>query len=428
MDHKRRSSQGRRAACVALAALFVLLAVMPPRAAHSQAAPAALAYVWQDTVVLADAAGQAITETGPTFGYGQGARLFWTPDGDLLYIARDDGLYATGPDGGAAVRVPGTYGRTLTIAQDVETLYYLETVSPQPLDEGEDVAEEDIGRVSFPLRELSVGLMDGGAGRLAGYYGRFLAGAALADVNFAGALYVRDGGLLGAGRPNLWPTYGSHLFGSCCFPDPGLGLFDVGTGEFLVYDQGFIPGAAAVNLTRTHLAGPTTSGAIRVIDLITGGERDYVIELAGGIGTVERIAWSPDDTYLYVAARRDPSHPLVLNEQPGAFTVDTRSADLTLYRLNLVTSVIRELAWRPDAYGVSALAATGTYVFAVVVDPNTALIEALNARQVRPGSVPGDPAMAQYMPATHLWRVDVDGDTAEDVLDNVWGLAARPIR
>ncbi len=424
MGHRRQWIQPIMAAAL----VTVLIAVPLTGTARSQAPAAALAYVWQDTVTLADAAGQAITQTGPTFGYGQGARLFWTPGGDLLYIARDDGLYATGPIGGAAVRLPGSYGRTLTIAQDAETLYYLETASPQPLDEGENPDEADIGRVSFPLRELTIELMDGGAGRLAGYYGRFAAGAARADVNFAAALYVRDGGLLGVGRPNLWPTYGSNVFGTCCFPDPGLGLFNVGSGDFMVYDETFIPGAAAVNLTRTHLAGVTTSGAIRVIDLITGGERDYVVEMAGGLGVVERIAWSPDDTYLYVVTRRDPSHPLSLDQQPGGFTVDTRSADVTLYRLNLVTSVIRELAWRPDVYGVSALAATDTFVFAVVVDPNTALVAALNGRQVRPGSVPSDPAMAQYMPLTHLWRVDTDGNSAQDLLDNVWGIAARPIR
>jgi hypothetical protein len=389
--------------------------------AHGQAREVALAYVRQDTVTLADADGQPVEQTGPTFSYGQGARLFWTPDGRTLYIARDDGLYATGSNGGAAVKVPGFYGRTLTIAQDAQTLYYLETVSPQELNDYPD-------RVSYPLRELTIALMDGGAGRLAGYFGRFQAGASLANVNFAAALYVRDGGLLGPGRPNLWPTYGTNIFGTCCFPDPGLGIFDARTGDFSIYDEAFIPGAGSVNLTRTHLAGPTTSGAIRVIDLITGGTRDYVIEIAGGLGTIERTAWSPDDTYLYIIARRDPDHPLTLDKQPGSFTVDARSADIHLYRLNLVTSAIHELAWRPDVYGVSSLAATDRYVFAVVVDPNTALVSALNARQVRPGAQPTDPDMAQYLPQTHLWRVSVIGSSVEDVADNVWGVAARPIR
>ena len=32
------------------------------------------------------------------------------------------------------------------------------------------------------------------------------------------------------------------------------------------------------------------------------------------------------------------------------------------------------------------------------------------------------------MPATHLWRVDVIAGGPVDVLDNVWGLAARPVR
>jgi hypothetical protein len=404
-----------------IALLAAALGMPLARTAHGQARETALAYVWQDTVTLADADGKPIEQTGPMFSYGQGARLFWTPDGHTLYIARDDGLYATGSNGGAAVKVPGYYGRTLTIAQDAQTVYYLETVSPQELDDYP-------GRVSYPLRELPIELMDGGAGRLAGFFGRFQAGAAQAEVNFAAALYVRDGGLLGPGRPNLWPTYGTNVFGTCCFPDPGLGMFDVQSGDFSIYDEAFVPGAAAVNLTRTHLAGPTTGGAIRVIDLITGGARDYVIEIAGGLGTIERIAWSPDDTYLYIVARRDPDHPLALDRQPGAFSVDLRSADIHLYRLNLVTSVIRELAWRPDVYGVSSLAATDRYVFAVIVDPSTALVKALGARQVRPGAQPTDPDMAQYIPQTHLWRVSVTGSSVEDIADNVWGVAARPIR
>jgi len=188
-----------------------------------------------------------------------------------------------------------------------------------------------------------------------------------------------------------------------------------------------MPGAAALNLTRTHLAGPTVGGAIRIIDLITGGTRDYTIELAGGLGTVERLAWSPDDTYLYILARRDPDRPLELAVEPP-FPVDTRSANIYLYRLNLVTSTIRELAWRPDVYGVSSLAATDRYVFAVVVEPNTALVNAINNGQVPAGTLPNDPILTQYMPATHLWRVDVIAGGPIDVLDNVWGLAARPVR
>jgi hypothetical protein len=407
---------------IVVAGAVVMLAA--PGMAHGQAQPprVALAYVAQDTVTLADADGNAVAQTGPTFVYGQGARLFWTPDGDLLYIARDDGLYAASAEGGPAVKVPGGYGRTLTIAQDAETLYYVETMSPQPVD-----ANVENGPVTYPLREVAMALMDGSAGRLAGYFGRFQAGAAQASITFAAALYARDGGLLGPGRPNIWPTYGSNVFGTCCFPDPGLGTLDVSTGDFSIYDPDFIPGGAAVNLTRTHLAGPTTGGAIRVIDLITGGTRDYVIEIAGGLGTIERVAWSPDDTYLYFIARYDPDHPLVLEYQPS-FPVDPSSANVHLFRLNLVTSVIRDLAWRADVYGISSLAATDRYVFAVVVDPNTQLVDDLNRRRVRPGSQPTDPEMAAYMPQTHLWRVDIDGASSEDVAVGVWGLAARPIR
>jgi hypothetical protein len=404
--------------------VIALALVMVPAAGAAQEQPprVALAYVAQDTVTLADANGDPVSQSGPAFVYGQGARLFWTPDGDVLYITRDDGLYVASADGGPAVQVPGLYGRTLTISQDAETLYYVETMSPQPVDPGVEG-----GPVTYPLREVVMTLLDGSMGRLAGYFGRFQPGASQAEITFAAALYARDGGLLGPGRPNVWPTYGSNIFGTCCFPDPGLGTLDTTTGDFTIYDPEFIPGGAVVNLTRTHLAGPTTGGAIRVIDLITGGTRDYVIEIAGGLGTIERVAWAPDDTYLYFIARYDPDTPLALDREP-AFPVDPRSANITLYRLNLVTSVIRELAWRPDVYGVSSLAATDRYVFAVVVDPNTQLVSDLNLRRVRPGSLPTDPEMAKYMPLTHLWRVAADGASAEDVAQGVWGVAARPIR
>jgi len=79
-------------------------------------------------------------------------------------------------------------------------------------------------------------------------------------------------------------------------------------------------------------------------------------------------------------------------------------------------------------YGVSSLAATDRYVFAVVVEPNTALVNAINNGQVPAGTLPNDPILTQYMPATHLWRVDVIAGGPVDVLDNVWGLAARPVR
>ncbi|MBN1679483.1 MAG: hypothetical protein JW966_04275 [Anaerolineae bacterium] len=378
----------------------------------------ALAYVYQNTVTLADASGQAVEPTGPTFTYGQGARLFWTADGMTLYIARDDGLYATGARGGAAAKIPGYYGRTIAISQDARMLYYLESTAPQ------DVTG---GSVAFPLRDLDLTLLDGGVGRLTGYFGRYEPGASRADVSFAAASYVRDGGLLGMGRPNLWPTYGSNIFGTCCFPAPGLALYDPGTGDFWVYDDAFLPGAAAANSTRSHLAGPTTGGVIRVIDLITGGTRDFAPDIAGGLGTVERIAWAPDDTALYIMARREANTPLTLTAGPP-FSVDIRSANMVLYRLNLVNGLIRELAWRPDVYGVSSLAATQNYVFAVVVDPNTALVNAINNGQIAAGTSPTDPALRGYMPATHLWRIDVTSGAVDDIHDDVWGVVARPIR
>lgn len=379
----------------------------------------ALAYVWQGQLTLADESGEPIVSPEMTFAYGQGARLFWSPDARELYIARDDGLYVTGSGGAPPVQLPGRYGRTLTLTQDGEVLYYLETGAPQEL--------ETEGLVSFPVREVAVSLMDGGAGRLAGYFGRYVAAAAQANVTFAAARYVLDGGLLGVGRPNLWPVYGPVLYGTYAFPDPGLGMFNTQTGEGFMNDETFIPGAAAINLTKTHLAGPTTNGTIRVIDLITGGTREYTIEIAGGLGTIERMAWSPDDTALYFISRYAPSNPLTLTVSPG-FPVDTRSANITLYRLNLVSGAIRQLSYRDDVYGVSSLVATDAYVFATVIESNRALVEALNAGTIPLDSVPTDPALAAYMPASHLWRVSVTDGTAADVRDDVWGLAARPLR
>ena len=404
---------------------FLLAVSIVPSAPPIQAQTprVALAYVHNDIVTLAGPDGAPIAQPGPTFAYGQGARLFWTADADTLYIARSDALFATSASGSPAVQVPGSYGRTLSVSQDGATLYYLETGTPFALEAPFE------GKVAFPLREIAFDLLDGSTGRLAGYFGHFAADSTQANITFAAVLYARDGGLIGRGRPELWPTYGASVFGTCCFPDPGLGVFDVNRGEFSIYDDTFIPGPAAMNLTGTHLAGPTTApDTIRVYDLITSGWRDYVIQLAGGIGTIEQIAWSPDDTYLYFVSRRPASAPLVLDQQPGSFEVDASSADITLYRLNLVTGVIRELAGRANVYGVSSLAATDQYVFAVVVDPNTLLVQDLNARRVRPGSAPDDPELAKYMPATHLWRVDVNGEGEVDIADNVWGVTARPIR
>ena len=93
--------------CVLWAVASVLALALPlVGVARGQQSEVALAYVWQDTVTLADSAGQPLQQTGPTFTYGQGARLFWTADGRMLYVARDDGLYATGATGGAAVWEP----------------------------------------------------------------------------------------------------------------------------------------------------------------------------------------------------------------------------------------------------------------------------------------------------------------------------------
>lgn len=405
-----------------LIAVAVVAVFAAPHTSQAQVDPrqVALAYVWQNTVTLADVDGEPLAQPGPEFGYGEGARLFWTADARTLYVARDDGLYATGPGGAAPVQVPGRYGRTIAISQDQETMYYLETAAPQ--------AVEDMpGVEAFPLREASMRMLTGGQGRLAGYFGRFQQGASRAALNFAGALYVRDGGLLGPGRPNLWTSYGAVVLGTCCFPNPGLGRFDIHAEAFTLEDEMFMPGAAALNLTGTHLAGPTTDGRIRVIDLITGGTRDYSVQIAGGLGVIERMAWSPDDAALYFISRYTASNPLTLTVEPP-FEVDTRSANIQLYRLNLVTGTIRELAWRADVYGVSSMAVTDRYVFATVVEPNRALVDAINAGQVPAGTMPTDPSLAQYMPSTVLWRVDIESGSPVDLREDVWGLAARPLR
>lgn len=407
-------------------ALIILALLLPGHhAVRGQAdQQVALAFVWKDNVTLADGDGNALRQPGPQFDYGVGARLFWTPDAGTLYIARADGLFRASITGGPAVMVPGDYGRTLMISQDHALLFYLDTAEPTAIADDDADADGDIPpRVAFPLREVALN-NTGGMGRNDGYFGQFDATAAVADIAFAAALYARDGGLLGPGRPNLWPTYGSNIFGTCCFPDPGLGMLDLRTAQFTIFDPDFLPGAAALNLTRTHLAGPTTTGALRVIDLITGGVRDYTL---GYEGTVERVAWSPDDTYLYFSTRTTPTTPLALTTDT-AFPADLRSADVVVYRLNLVTSEVRVLARRADVFGISSLAATDRYVFATVVDPNVALLNALNARQVRPGISPLDPELAPLWPTTHLWRIAADGASAGDVLDDVWGVVARPVR
>lgn len=411
--------------------LLVVAAALAVPASSSAQAPAnrvALAYVWQDVVTLANTDGTVLTQPGPSFAYGVGARLLWSADADMLYIARNDALFATGAAGGAAAQIATGYGRTLAISQDQSALYYLNTTeTARILDEDEPGSEH----AAFELRTVPLDAL-GGAGRLAGYFGRFDPASASADIAFAAALYARDSGLLDAGRPHLWPTYGANVFGTCCFPAPGLGMLNGNNAEFMIYDLEFIPGAAAVSLTHTHLAGPTTVGTLRVIDLITGGTRDYVPVIGGtplvdGVGAVERMAWSPDDTTLYFTVREPPSNPLTLTTETS-FPADLRSADIVVYRLNLVTSALDELAYRRDVYGVSSLAATDRYVFAAVVDANVALVEALNARRVRPGSSPTDPELTDLWPATHLWRIDLVGGEDEDILDDVWGVTARPIR
>src|SRR5690606_27468444 len=101
-----------------LIAVAIGLLFAAPHVSRAQVDPreVALAYVWENVVTLAGVDGEPLAQPGPEFGYGEGARLFWTGDARTLYVARDNGLYAAGPGGSAPVQVPGRYGRTITIS------------------------------------------------------------------------------------------------------------------------------------------------------------------------------------------------------------------------------------------------------------------------------------------------------------------------
>lgn len=377
-----------------------------------------LAYVHDNIVKLADAEGNPIAETGPEFQTGQAANLLWTPDGEQLYIARRNGLYVTGSRGGAAVQMPGNYGLTMAFNRMGDIIYYLESTNPA---EGES---PDF--VTFPLREVNLSIMQGGTGRLIDYIGQYTSGSSQAVLSAAALQYARDGGLLGPSRPRLFPTYGTTLFYSCCFPNAGLNGINVATGEkYINYDPTFIPGPAALNSSWSRLAGPTTEGNLRVIDLISEGRRDYPLN---NIGEVERVVWSLDDSAVYLAVRTTPTIPIELT--PILTTqVDTRSANILIYRLDLVSGRLRQLATLGDFYGVSSIAATQQYVFVVVVERNERLVNDLNAGFLPDNLDPNDARLVnEYLPSTILFRIKTDGTESLSILTNVWGLAARPIR
>jgi hypothetical protein len=288
----------------------------------------------------------------------------------------------------------------------------LDTDSPQALDGG---------LTAYPLRETNVAAMSGGRGRLLTYIGAYQAASDL-PLTHAAALYARDNGLWEGGRPALYPTYGSALFFTCCFPDVGLGVADVATGAVSLYDAEFSTQGAALNSTFSRLAGMTPAGLLRVYDLISAGWRDYDLS---GLGQLERSAWSHDERFIYLATRQAPRIPLELRPEIST-PVDTRSATLVLWAFDLVTNNLREIATFEDVYGASSMAATENYLFVVVVERNQALIDALNSGAVPPDLPLTDPALAAFQPKAILWRLSFDGGEKVAIGDNIWGVVARP--
>ncbi len=398
--------------------LFVVMSIPHDVKAQSTEQPVVLAYVHENIVQLADGQGNPLMTTGPEFQSGQSARLFWTPDGRVLYIARRDGLFETTARGGAAVRLPGDYGLTVTLDLTGEVFYYLESTNPQPA--------EDENYVVIPLRELNILNMSGGAGRLVGYVGPYPVGTANVTLNAAALQYARDGGLLGPSRPQLFSTYGETLFVSCCFPEAGLGAINIQTGDAWRYvgAETLIVGAAAVNNTYSRLAGPTTDNNLLVVDLITGGTRVYTMS----VGAIEHVAWSPDEREIYLAVRTAPQDPLLLSTLVTA-QIDTRSALISVLSLDLVTGQVRQLTTLGEFYGVSSMAATEEYIFVVAVESNARLVEDLNAGRLPADISPTDPAlMTTYLPSTILFRITPDGREAFSIMADVWGVVVRPQR
>lgn len=414
----------------ALLVLILIIALLPTFAVASQQpdSAVALAYVHQNILKLADAQGNPLYITGPEFQVGQSARLLWSPDGNTLYIARRDGLFQTTAIGGAAAKIPGEFGLTVALDRTGQLLYYLDTSTPIPINNETDGPTPETPTpaiLSYPLRELAFS-GDSDTGRLVGYIGEYLTGTANMVLNGAALQYARDGGLLEAARPNLFATYGDTLFYSCCFPNAGMQAFSLQNGTAWAFEgtQNFVAGRAALNNTYSRLAGPTIEGHVLVVDLITAGLRTYLIDA----GEVERVAWSPDDTTLYLAVRTAPQNLLQL-APTVATPVDTRSATISIWRLDLVTAQLWPIATLGDFYGVSSMVATDAYVFVVTVESNARMVEALNNGTLAPDIDPADPILnSTYLPSTVLYRLTLDGREAFSILGDVWGLAVRPRR
>ena len=105
---------------------------------------------------------------------------------------------------------------------------------------------------------------------------------------------------------------------------------------------------------------------------------------------------------------------------------DDRSANVQLWRLDLVSGRLNRVADMGDIYGVSSMAATRDFVFAVVVERNEALITALNRGEIPPETAPTDMSLDVYMPSTVLWRISLHDGEMVPLTENVWGVTARP--
>lgn len=375
-----------------------------------------LAYVQDNVVRVADREGMPIAAPGPTFDSLQSANLFWSADGDRLFIARSDGLFETNASGSPAVRLPGNFGISLLYDRSGDIVYYLDTGSP--------AEAETPGHITFPLRELNTNISASGTGRLVAYVGEYTIGPADTILYGASLAYVRDGGLLGSGRPRIFPTYGSTMFYACCYPEAGLNAVDLASGDKRVYDPTFMPGAAAMNSTFSRLAGPTTDGTLRIHDLITAGIRDYT----ANVGNIERVAWALDETALYFTSRAAPNEAIELT--PIVTTeIDAQSANILVWRLDLATGRLQQLAELGDYYGVSSIAVTSDYIFVVVVERNTRLVNDLNSGRLPQDISITDPRlMNEYVPNSILFRITPDGSESLSLMANVWGVAARPRR
>ena len=394
----------------------VIVANLGPISAQSIEDDVYLAYVQDNVVRVADREGLPLAAPGPTFTSLQSANLFWSANGEQLFIARGDGLFETSASGSPSVKLPGSFGISVFYDRSGQIVYYLDTSAP--------AEAETANHVTFPLRELNTNISQGGTGRLVAYVGEYSIGPADTILYAASLTYARDGGLLGSGRPRIFPTYGSTVFYACCYPNPGLNAVDLASGDKRTYDPVFIPGAAAVNSTFSRLAGPTTDGTIRIYDLITAGTRDYT----ANVGTIERMVWSLDDSEIYFTSRSAPNEAIELT--PVVTTqVDTQSANILVWRLDLSTGRLQQIAELGDYYGVSSIAATRDYVFVVVVERNTRLVADLNSGRLPPDiSLTDQRLSTEYVPGSILFRITPDGSEALSLMANVWGVAARPRR